>query len=354
MLGADMSSNSRFDVWALRETETGCAPGTRYLYSNVGYRALGFVVEAVTGLPYAEALRRRVLRPLGLESTDPDITNEGRHRLAIGYERRYDDRPARRTDPWEPAPWLETGTGDGSLAGTMEDLAAFLRALLDEGHGLMAPDSFELMTTRSIEADDGWRYGYGLEVRELGGRRELRHSGTMPGFVAEMLGDRDAGIGVALAGNGADEDDVLEGIAETILDLFRDGIDPPAVPDPLAVVDAADYEGVYAGEAGRLELVAGGDRLFLAGVTSEPLEPRSSPGRFLVDHPIFALFLLDFRRADGRVVEVVHGGNVYRREGATVTAPPATPPGVECVSRPLPCLQPLVFRTSVSFCARAS
>ena len=45
----------------------------------------------------------------------------------------YDDRPARRGDPWVPAAWLETGTGDGALAGTMEDLAAFVRALLNGG-----------------------------------------------------------------------------------------------------------------------------------------------------------------------------------------------------------------------------
>src|SRR5262245_11259645 len=126
MVGADMSSDSRFDVWGLRETETGFAPGTRYLYSNVGFRALGFVVEELTGRPYADALRTRVLEPLGL-GIDPELRNEGRHRLAVAYERRDDDRPARRTGPWVPAPWLETGTGDGAQAGTVDDLAAFLR-----------------------------------------------------------------------------------------------------------------------------------------------------------------------------------------------------------------------------------
>jgi D-alanyl-D-alanine carboxypeptidase len=155
IMGADMTSDSRYDVWALRETEVAVPPGERYLYSNVGYRALGFVVEEVTGLAYAEALRQRILQPLGLEGTDPAITNEGRHRLAIGYQRYSDDCPARRSDPWVPAPWFETGTGDGSAAGTVEDLAGFLRALLNRGGELMAPESFELMATPAIEADGG-------------------------------------------------------------------------------------------------------------------------------------------------------------------------------------------------------
>jgi D-alanyl-D-alanine carboxypeptidase len=320
IMGAEMTSDSRFDVWALRETETAVPPGERYLYSNVGYRALGFVVEEVTGLRYAAALRERILEPLGLEATDPDIRNEGRHRLAIGYERRFDDRPARRSDPWEPATWLETGTGDGSLAGTVDDLAGFLRTLLNRGRGLLAPDSFVLMTTPAVAAEDGWWYGYGLELRG----REIRHGGSMPGFGATILGDLDAGLGVAVAANA--ESDVIERIAEATLQLFRDGKSPPPVLDPLAVEDASAYEGVFTGDAGRLELVAEGDRLVLAGEPTVTLEPRGEPGRFLVDRPDLALFLLELRREDGRVVEAVHGGDVYRREGAPAAAPPAAPP----------------------------
>ena len=136
MVGADMSADSRFDVWALRETEVAFPPGSRYLYSNVGYRALGFVVEKLVFEPYCGGAPAAVLAPLGLEAIEPVITNEGRPRLAVGYERLFDDRPARRDDPWVPATWLETGTGDGSQAGTVDDLAAFLRALLNRGEGV--------------------------------------------------------------------------------------------------------------------------------------------------------------------------------------------------------------------------
>ena len=320
IMGADLTSDSRYDVWALRETATAVPPGERHLYSNVAYRALGFVAEEVTGLAYAEALRRRILRPLGLEATDPAITNEGRHRLAIGYLRCFDDRPARRSDPWVPAPWLETGTGDGSTAGTMKDLAAFLRALLNRGRGLMAPESFELMTTPAVEAEDGWLYGYGLELRERDRRREIRHGGSMPGFGATMLGDLDAGVGVALAVNGIDEQDVTETIAEAVLALYRDGASP-SVPDPLAIEGAGEYEGTYVGESGRLEIRADGDHLLL-GETA--LEPRGHD-RFLAERRDLALFHVSFLREDERIVAVAHGGDVYRREGAGAPATSAPP-----------------------------
>ncbi len=316
MVGADMSSNSRYDVWALRKTEVGFAPGSRYLYSNVGYRALGFVVEELTGKPYADVLRERILEPLGLQATDPAITNEGRLRLAVGYERLHDDRPARRTDPWMPAPWLETATGDGAQAATIDDLAAFLRALLNGGQGIVAPGSFELMTTPAIEADDGWWYGYGLELRG----QEIRHGGSMPGFGATMLGDLDSGLGVAVAVNATDERDLTEEVAAAILNLYRDGAQP-SVADPLAVENASDFAGVYTGDAGRLTVTAEGDRLVLDG---QPLEPRGND-RFFADRPDLALFLLGFRREDDRVVEAGHGGDLYRREGMPAAPAPTAP-----------------------------
>jgi len=136
-----------------------------------------------------------------------------------------------------------------------------------------------------------------------------------------MLGDLDSGVGVALAVNATDEEDLTEGIAEALLDLHRDGTPPPA-PDPLAVADAADYAGMYEGKAGRLVVSAEGDHLFLDG---EPLEPRRSD-RFLPGRPDLSLYLLRFRRENGRVVEAAHGGDVYRREGIAAAPFPAPPP----------------------------
>ena len=277
-IGADTSADSRFDVWALRETEVGFAPGDRFLYSNVGFRTLGFVVEELAGMPYGEAVRSRILEPLDLHATDARIANDGRRRLAVGYERLHDDRPARRDDPWVPATWLETGTGDGSLAGTMEDLAGFMRSLLNRGRGLLTPESFELMTTATIEADEG-SVGYGLFLVERKGRREIVHGGSMPGYQALMAGDLEAGLGVAVAVNTGESGPALESVAAAALDLFREGKAPPAVPDPFSVGSAADFAGVYVGDAGRLELAAEGDRLLLGGRAARAARERPLPRR---------------------------------------------------------------------------
>jgi CubicO group peptidase (beta-lactamase class C family) len=210
--GADITADSRFDVWALRETETGFAPGERHYYSNVGFRVVGCVVEAVTGATYPDLLRTRILEPLGLKCTEPAVTTGIRARLAVGYDRLHADGGTSPDDPLYPAPWFETGTADGSLASTAGDLAAFARLLLDEGPG-------SLMARPRIDSGDGWNYGFGLESRTEEGRRLFRHGGSMPGFGSTMLGDFDTGLAVAVLLNGPDEDDVTEAVASYALAL---------------------------------------------------------------------------------------------------------------------------------------
>ena len=324
--GPDLSSDSRFDVWALRESETGPPPGVHFHYSNVGYRILGCVLEDVTGKPYAEIVRERILDPLGLAAAEPVITSETRKRLAVGYERWYDDRPPRRRDPMVPAPWVETTTGDGAQAMTAEDLAAFLRAFLNEGKPLLSAESFELMSRPAVEIGDGWWYGYGLFVGTREGRNVFGHGGSMPGFGSAMDADSDAGMGAVVLVNGPDEGNLTEQVAHTAVDLYRGSRSGLELPDPLAVEKAEDFAGRYSG-ARDLTLAAEGGRLVLEHAeTRVPLEPRGD-GRFLVDHPDFARYLLVFERDGDAVARAWHGPDRYRREGAP-ERPGGEPPGV--------------------------
>jgi CubicO group peptidase (beta-lactamase class C family) len=223
--GSDISSDSRFEVWALREIETGFPPGGRYYYSNVGYRALGYVLEEVSGRAYRDLLRARILGPLGLAHTEPEITPEMRGRMAVGYDRLHDDRTPEADDPLFPAPWVETGTADGSLAASAGDLAAFARLLL-------AGEADRLTSGSLADSDDGWSYGYGLEVKTEGGRRFFRHGGSMPGFGSTLRGELDSGLAANVLLNGPDEYDVTDAVAAYALELHREGPPPPPPADP--------------------------------------------------------------------------------------------------------------------------
>jgi D-alanyl-D-alanine carboxypeptidase len=329
VMGPELSGDSRFDVWLLRNLHSGSAPGSapgaRYHYSNVGYRTLGYVVEAVTGRTYPEVAQSVILDRLGLEATEPAISSAMRSRLAVGYERVDDDRPHRRSDPLVPAPWLATGTGDGSLAASASDLAAFFRMLLNEGNDILSPESFALMLAESIDCGDGSSYGYGLRLLREEGRRLIGHGGSMPGYAATMHGDPEAGLGVVVLLNESDETDTTDEIAAFVLDAFRSGEVTRPFPDPLSVPGASAYEGRYSGGSRSFELGPAEDRLMLSTADARvALEPRGED-RFFVDHPDFALFLLSFRRDEGVAVEARHGADVFVREGHPPTGTATTP-----------------------------
>ncbi|RLV08580.1 serine hydrolase [Streptomyces griseocarneus] len=55
---------------AFDEHRAMAEPGTRRLYSNAGFEALGDHITKATDIPFAEYLRQAVLEPLGMASTD--------------------------------------------------------------------------------------------------------------------------------------------------------------------------------------------------------------------------------------------------------------------------------------------
>lgn len=225
--GTEMTADSRFDVWALRDTDAGFAPGERYYYSNVGYRAVGYALEAATGERYPDLLRARILEPLRLEHTEPEITVDVRGRMAIGYDRLHDDRAPSAVDPLYPATWLETGTADGCLAATAGDLAAF-------GVALLGGQAETLTSGPLLDSGHGWSYGYGLERKGS----IVGHGGSMPGFASSLLGDLESGLAVAALMNGPDEHNATEVVARFVLDSHRGAAaEPPGDPEPSPPAD---------------------------------------------------------------------------------------------------------------------
>ena len=322
--GSDFAPDPRYEVWALRESEAS-APGVKARYSNAGYKLLGLLLENVTGKPYAQLVTERIFAPLGMAGAEGAITNEMRHRLAVGYLPMYLDRPSRPEHGHAPATWFETNTADGCLSASASDLAIYLRMLLNRGAypggRMLSEESFALLVTPHTSLDDKFPYGYGLAVNETAGHRRVEHGGGMVGYISEMVGDPEAGIGVVAFTNSMQNVGV---IAEFVIDTFvsaqrgDDLPEPPRAPE----IDFTSYAGTYRGDDGDVTIAASPEGLTLQrGEESIVLRPGDQGRRkdvFLADHPDFALGVLHFRRNDaGEVIEFVHGPAWYRSERYT-------------------------------------
>jgi CubicO group peptidase (beta-lactamase class C family) len=196
--GIDGTPEATMQVHRLRDLRPGSAPGRRFHYSNVGYKALGLVIEAIEGASYPSVIRRRVMDPAGMSGSEPAISNAIRARVAVGYQPAIDDAPWQDGEPLAPSPWLETDTADGSVAATGTDMAAYLRWLMAD---LEAGGPVARMAT-PVPALGGFGYGYGLLRFSRDGREYRGHGGGMVGFISGMTWDQAAGVGAVVLQNG--------------------------------------------------------------------------------------------------------------------------------------------------------
>ena len=346
--GTDFTPAARYEGYALRDTEAAWEPGSRFRYSNTGYKLLGWLLEDVTGQDYGSIIRERVLEPLGMNSSEPVITHHSRHRMATGYVDLHDDRPRRQTDPLIPATWMEYAVGDGSQVSTAGDMARYARLWLNEGRGelgpIVSPAMYRLMTTPVIamprgEAHEDYHYGFGIISHRGCGHHFIGHGGSTVGFRAIMITDQTDGLGVVMLCNGSEVDlytparHALEAAA-----AMRDGRptpDAPAAPDPTRVANASRYAGqfVHATSGAVLTIDTRDNQLLLhrPGRPAITLE-HISGNTFCVPDDAFDPFPLRFRAAQDAgdsvpVVEVHHGPAVYIREdqeplGLEASCPP--------------------------------
>lgn len=325
----DKSPDIRGAVWALRETEVCWPPGSRFAYSDAGYQVLTLILEAVYKQPYAEIIRTNIFEPLGMLASEPVLTHDIRPRLGKGYRHLYDDRPYHVSHPLVPTTWIETSSGECSIASTAEDMAKFGQMLLNRGMAsssrLLSQENYELLIHPHTSA--GWcEYGYGIMTQERDGFTHIGHAGGMPGYMAEVIADIDNGIGLALLST----EPRLSGLFWQMMSCWRvlylnQSLDEVKLthPDPFNVDNADDYSGVYRSAQETLSISCKDKRVFLHYDGSQiPLESRGQD-RFYVNHPAFDRFLLQFGRSDSnreessKVIEVMHGGDWYVNDAHT-------------------------------------
>ena len=316
----------------LGELWTAYEPGKRFLYSNTGYNILGFLIEAIDKRPFAEAMRVRILEPLGMTASSPIIINDLRKQMAIGYEPLQEGKPFPLNGPLAEAQWLEVDIAAGSVASTPADMAKYIRMLINRGAlpkgRLISEESFALFTKAAIDSPyrgEPASYGYGLWVSNIGGHTRLRHTGGMVAFSSSIDVDVTGNIGAFASVNANLRGYRPVAVTKYAIELFNASADGKPLPDapapppsPAEIKNAADYVGTYTSLDGKkLELVAEGSKLILVYGNRRIVLERSGGDRFIVKHPDLDTFMLGFVRENQKVTQAYHGPNWYLGEKYT-------------------------------------
>lgn len=241
------------------------APGKIFSYSNPGYWMAGYLVEVLSGKPYADAMEERVFRNCGMSRTTLRPTMAMTWPLAQGHE--FVDGKAR-----VPRPAADNAGSwpAGSIFSNSQDLARFVTAFLNDGmldgKRALDPRAFALLSsTHAKYPDSPESYGYGLTIRDLRGVHVVEHGGSRMGYGSfiRMAPEQRVGIIVLTNRTGANLPATQEKASELMLPLQPKAVLASKAVLALSAQDGERIAGVYQNGDQRLEFVARDQRLFL-------------------------------------------------------------------------------------------
>ncbi|HCF83985.1 MAG TPA: serine hydrolase [Ktedonobacter sp.] len=149
-------------------------PGEGWGYSSTGFILMGYLMEKVTGLSFAELMKRSVLTPLSMTNTGLDLPRRINAGRAYGHA--VENGQLVNADNDE----LSEFEAPGELYSTVQDLKKWCDAMFD--CPLVSPQTLTLMFTPYGQVAPSLHYGYGWFLAP----RFRMHGGGTPGFLSQM------------------------------------------------------------------------------------------------------------------------------------------------------------------------
>jgi N-acyl-D-amino-acid deacylase len=177
-------------------------PGEKYVYSNFGYAILGRVIERLSGMPYEDYVRTRVLQPVGANRTRLGKTRMGD---ALADEVKYYFPGTGLNAPLVPSVfpgegtvplnyggfYLEAMDSHGGWISSTVDLLRFLTGVDGRANrpDILSAALVAEMTSNGVPVCEGGAcyYAAGWMVRPTQGDANWWHGGSLPGTTSILV-----------------------------------------------------------------------------------------------------------------------------------------------------------------------
>jgi len=282
----DLSTRRMTDLIAAQPPDF--APGTDWDYTNSGFFLAGLIVEKVSGLSYAEYLKKNVFDRVGLTSTSYCDLKAIVANRAKGYA--ATEKGLVNADPIS----MTVPYAAGALCSSALDLAAYQRALVSGR--IVTRASYQRMAAQAV-LKDGWKtiYGLGLVNTDFAGERMVGHGGEINGFWSVLYFYPRHDLTVVLLSNVNPAGGKSLWTYGTELGMIALGTKVAPLADlPVSAALLAKAPGKYTDPAIPFELSSKNGKLFLAGLGPEPLPIKlQADGAFRADWDRFFELRLD-------------------------------------------------------------
>ncbi len=225
-----------------------------FSYSNAGYWEAGESCAQACGSSFEEAMRQRVLVPLGLGDTgyeEPEAPARGHLQ-----EGETGHRPA------GPDVYPLARRPSGGLWSTVRDLLAFAAHQLG-GPGPL-PDAVRAAMREPQSQALGAGYGLGWWVRETNGRLTIEHEGSTAGYQSLLLLAPAEGVALAILTNSWRGSGLIRRVVEDV------GLQP-GVPDDVVAAGHSAVAGRYRLDGTEATVAAAGEGLLVEETEIDPV-----------------------------------------------------------------------------------
>lgn len=192
----DISSEELISLY--NTTKLDFKPGSKYGYSNLNYQLCAIVLERVTGKSYKNYMETQIFKPLKMNSSGIERTNEIAQDKALGYDL-TDGKFVKSDDNY-----MSYAKGGGDIYANALDILKWDSALYS--NSLVNDKSKQLLYNGN--PNEFGTYGYGFKVKEYSRNSDekeigklVRHGGSMFGYICNFNRYLDDEVIIIVLGN---------------------------------------------------------------------------------------------------------------------------------------------------------
>ncbi len=178
--GCLFTNKSMLELLVLKKPPLYYLPNKKFEYCNTNYALLPLIIEKVTGMSFADYMKKNIFEPLGMNDTwVHDAKTDSMHKnVTVGHN---------ASGSLEKTVFADDVVGDKGIYSTVEDMFKWDQALYSEK--LLKKETIEESFTGYSNEHKGKRnYGYGWRMIDNGnGNKIVYHNGWWHGYNSEFL-----------------------------------------------------------------------------------------------------------------------------------------------------------------------
>lgn len=191
-------------------------PGSHFRYSNTAYCLLSLIIERVSGVSYAQYLKKNIFLPLEMKKTVVWNEKEKIEHEASGYE--FDSTTNSFKNSGANENIFFSTEGDGGIYTSIDDYLKWFAALQS---GKIFPKEIIRQARSSqflIDKENHLGYGYGWFIDDSSAPVKVYHSGSNGGFRSYSFSIPEKNFVIVIFSNRDDVD--LEKLVKKIYTIF--------------------------------------------------------------------------------------------------------------------------------------